>query len=188
MNQKELKEMYAEILTRDVWHEDVKMVQYCVNKTAYIVELENGDILAIEKPKIETRFCFGYSLSRYDTEDYDGANDMVDHARKSENYFKNENLKDINNMISSLSGKENSRFKFVLSIPYYRQPKDSQLKQLLQIDPYRVETYEPITAENMKRIVEGYKIVRQDFAKRLDTYLKRYGMSKVRTWSYWRDE
>ena len=28
----------------------------------------------------------------------------------------------------------------------------------------------------------------QKFAKRLNTYLKRYGLSKVHSWSYWRDE
>ena len=29
--------------------------------------------------------------------------------------------------------------------------------------------------------------VRKAFRKRLDTYLKRYGVSKLHTWSYWAD-
>jgi len=187
-SQKELKEMHREILEREVW-KDARMVKYCVDKTAYIVELDNGDILPIEKPKMETRFCFGYSDSRCDTEDYDRANEAADHASKSQTYFKQQNLKDINRTIESLAGKKPSRYVFCLSAPYTGQPKDSQLKDLRQVDPYRCNTPpEKITTENLARIIDGCKIVRQDFAKRIDAYLKRYGMSKVHTWSYWRDE
>ena len=53
-------------------------------KANHIVELENGDIVVIEKPTIKKDFCFGYSDSRYDTEDYDRANEMAAHARTSE--------------------------------------------------------------------------------------------------------
>lgn len=189
--QKELKQRYAEILAADVWHNDQKMVAFCVKEAAYIVELEDGSILAIEKPRIEKNFCFGYSDSRYDTEDYDRANDMAHHAKTSTEYFLKENLKDINDTIARLEGTRNSspRLVYKIRIPYSGQPADSKLKALhtFQFWDESAEKYPTLEGENLRRVIEGYKIVKADFEKRLQTYLKRYGMSKVRAWSYWQD-
>lgn len=189
--QKELKQRYAEILAADVWRNDQKMVDYCVKEAAYIVELENGDILKIEKPRIHKNFCFGYSDSRYDTEDYDRANDMADHARKSTEYFIEQNLKEINDMIAELEGdsKRASRWVFRIRIPYSGQPADSKLKALQTFQSWdeQAQKYPVLEGENLRRVIEGYKIVKADFEKRLQTYLKRYGMSKVHSWSYWQD-
>ena len=44
-----------------------------------------------------------------------------------------------------------------------------------------------IGSEDVEKIIIAYEDVRSRFAKRLDTYLKRYGLSKVRSWSYWLD-
>lgn len=190
-SQKELKQRYAEILAADVWHNYQKMVDYCVKKAGYIVELEDGSILAIEKPSIEKNFCFGYSDSRYDTEDYDRANDMAEHASKSAEYFIKENMKGINNMIAELEGNSQraSRWVFRIRIPYSGQPADSKLKALHTFQSWdeQAQKYPELEGENLRRVIEGYKVVKADFEKRLQTYLKRYGMSKVHAWSYWQD-
>lgn len=36
-------------------------------------------------------------------------------------------------------------------------------------------------------LIAGYEEVKTEFIKRLNSYLKRYGMSKVETWSYLMD-
>lgn len=189
--QKELKQRYAEILSAEVWHNDQKMVDFCVKEAGYIVELENGDILAIEKPRIEKNFCFGYSDSRYDTEDYDRANAMADHARKSTEYFIEQNMKDINDQIANLegTGKNAGHWVYRLRIKYYKQPEDSKLKTINTFRWYdeEAEKYPALEGENLRRVIEGYKVVKADFEKRLQTYLKRYGLSKVNSWSYWQD-
>ena len=189
--QKELKQRYAEILAADVWHNDQKMVDFCVKEAAYIVELENGDILKIEKPRIEKHFCFGYSDSRYDTEDYDRANAMAAHAKQSIEYFIKENLKDINRMIDELEGnsQRSPRWVFRIRIPYSGQPENSKLKAMHVFQSWdeQAQKYPVLEGENLRRVIEGYKIVRADFEKRLQTYLKRYGLSKVKSWSYWQD-
>jgi hypothetical protein len=41
---------------------------------------------------------------------------------------------------------------------------------------------------NKSRIIEGYEQVFADFVKRLQSYLKRYGLTKLDTWTYWIDE
>ena len=187
--QKELKQRYAEILAADVWHNDQKMVDYCVKKAGYIVELENGDVVAIEKPSIEKNFCFGYSDSRYDTEDFDRANRMADHARKSVDYFLDQNLKGINATIEDLEKNGSGRWIYRIAVPYSGQPKDSQLKSIWHLDRWddRCQQFPLLEGENLQRVIEGYKVVRADFEKRLQSYLKRYGLSKVNSWSYWRD-
>lgn len=38
--------------------------------------------------------------------------------------------------------------------------------------------------EDKHLIIEGLELEKASFIKRLNTYLKRYGLSKVRTWSY----
>lgn len=190
-NQKELKLRYAAILAADVWPNDQKMVDYCVKKAGYIVELENGDIIAIDKPSIEKNFCFGYSDSRYDTEDYDRANAMADHAAKSVDYFIEQNMKGIDEMIALLEGRDASRWVFKVCIPYSGQPRYSKLKAIHQYHRWDESEYAKhfpeLVGEDLQRVIEGYKVVRADFEKRLHTYLKRYGLSKINTWSYWRD-
>ena len=191
-SQKELKQRYAEILAADVWHNDQKMVDYCVKEAGYIVELVNGDIVAISKPRIEKNFCFGYSDSRYDTEDYDRANAMAEHASKSQEYFIEENLKGIDEMIALLEGKDSGRWVFKVCIPYSRQPMDSKLKGIHQYNRWDESEYgknfPELAGEDLQRVIDGFKAVRADFVKRLNTYLKRYGLSKVHSWSYWQDE
>lgn len=190
MTQTALKEAYADILQNEVWNNNNHMVDYCVKKTDYIVELSNGDILAIEKPNIEKSFCFGYSDSPYDTKDYDRANNMVTHAKTNEQYFLSENLKQVDCCIKDLNNdnfkpyarkayicqNNNSRLIVIEFMPRYKQPSTDD-------DRYRL-----LTQEDIERIMQGYTEVRHRFEKRLHAYLKRYGLSKIRTWSYWRDE
>lgn len=188
-SQKELKQKYAEILAADVWHNDQRMVDYCVKTAGHIVELENGDIVAIEKPSIEKNFCFGYSDSRYDTEDYDRAQRMAEHAGKSVDYFLEQNLKGINSRIEELEKNDSGRWIYRIAIPYSGQPKDSKLKAIWRLERWddKYQHLLLLEGENLQRVIEGYKAVRADFEKRLQRYLKRYGLSKVHSWSYWQD-
>lgn len=189
MNQKELRAMYEEILINEVWHDDQQMVDYCMKKAAYIVELTNGDIVVIEKPSIIKDFCFGYRDSRYDTEDMDRAYEMASHAETSVDYFLSENLAQIDEQIARLENKEMSSLEFYLNTNYYSQPADSKLKSLNAYywhDERKKGTV--LTGEDRDRVIEGYKAVREIFDRRLHSYLKRYGLSKVNAWAYWQDE
>ncbi len=184
--QKELKKRLEELLRREVWKSDERMVQFCLKESARIVPLSNNNYISIEKPRIKTSFCFGYSLSRYDTEDYDNANKMANYASKSEEYFIKENMKQFDELIKEL---EDDNYKVFLINHYQGQPKDSEYKQL-RFRRWYEDKYEDeieLTADDKKAIKEAYEIEKEVFQKRLNTYLKRYGTSKLRTWSYWQD-
>lgn len=187
--QQERKQLFRHILSTDVWKNDTRMVDYCVKNAAHIVELQNGDIVAIDRPRIEKDFCFGYSLNKYDTEDFDQAQEASAQAKKSTDYFMHKNLKGLDNMVALLEGKKASRFDFYIGILYIGQPADSKLKQVVQRDKWDEHAgYTLMSDADRAAMLDGYKQVRADFVKRLQAYLKRYGLSKVHTWTYWRDE
>ena len=58
MNQKELKEKYMNIIKAEVWQNDEHMQEYARKECEYVVELSNGNIIDIDKPRIEKKFLF----------------------------------------------------------------------------------------------------------------------------------
>lgn len=71
---------------------------------------------------------------------------------------------------------------------YYGQTEDCRLRYYAIVNSfgvYKGEICQDI--ELISKLIDGYKTVKTAFVKRLNTYLKRYGMSKVEAWSYLRD-
>jgi len=181
--QAKLREEYRAIQARR-WNNDEKMVNYCTDRVARFVRLKSGHILAIDKPRIETRFCFGYSDSRYD-EDYDRANNMARYASTSEEYFKAENLKQLQETIDALNGIGKYGQKVV---PFIFYIDDGVATLNFCSRSVLIENnQEEINEQDREAIMTAYKLEIAAFEKRLNAYLKHYGLSKVHTWSYWRD-
>lgn len=44
-----------------------------------------------------------------------------------------------------------------------------------------------VSAEQRAMLIKAVEYRLKQFEKRLHTYLKRYGVSKIHTWTYWRD-
>ena len=57
-DQKTLKALYMDIISNEVWPKSPDMIKYADKKAAWIVEINNGDIVEIEKPSIDKDFCF----------------------------------------------------------------------------------------------------------------------------------
>ena len=184
--QNKLREEYK-ILLKEYWTENSVMVDYCLKECDLLVKLDNGKIVAIEKPSIQTNFCFGYRLSKGDTEEFDNANAMARHAESSQDYFIKENLTGLYEWVSTLS---DSSIDLYLINQYYSQTNDT-LKKIANFKyratPIDNPEYTPVTDSQREVLITAYKEEIKRFTKRLNTYLKRYGMSKVRTWSYWED-
>lgn len=172
------------------WYGD--MIDYFRKKVSGLYRLSNGGIFAFEKPSIETSFCFGYSDSAYDTEEYDNANNMAMHAQTSEEYFLKENLKSLDNAIHDIEDKSNDYY--IYRDAYCSQKEPLNVWRYACLAGWRLEERKKHLADltecnetDRKIISNALKHERAKFEKRLKTYLKRYGMSKVRSWSYWRD-
>lgn len=173
------------------------MQNFAKKKCAYVVQFSNGDIADIEKPSIKKDFCFGAgSYGTCTNEEMKDAEDMAALARKSEQYFKEQNLKkidsDIEDLEKCLSGYEYECYTYT---HYMGQPDDSKLKAFTvvktgynpEFTPMRwinCKDIKKLGADDIQKIIDGFKEVRKAFEKRINTYLKRYGTTKVNSWSY----
>lgn len=189
MDQKALKEKYMDIICKDVW-DSPRMQKFAYDEYGYGVELDDGDIAVINKPHIKKDFCFGYGYCGMSTlEDEERASDMVVHANTSEVYFINKNMEDLDRQIDRLYSPRMVAYK---GIPYHGQPKDSKLKGIYFFDETEKDQAEDkglvkMSKREVDAMIDGYTEMKRIFKKRLDKYLKRYGLSKVNAWSYLRD-
>lgn len=185
-SQEELRKVYAEEIMK-AW-DSPKMQDYCIKKAAYIVELDNGDIAAIEKPSIETRFCFGYGYcGRSDEESERAAYDEMREAETKAEYFISENMKPLDSKLDLLK-KENGGDHWEA----VKRPEYSGTDNLKGIEFIHRSREKPASAVDISdgeraAMIAGYEEVRKGFAKRLNTYLKRYGLTKLDCWTYLRD-
>lgn len=176
-----------------VWGSDERMISHCCGKISRAAWLDDGTAFIWDKPSIETNFCFGESGY-----DYDDAQNMAEHARNSEDYFRRENLREFDRIIAALEGNGSGIYDnaqpYIQSVSYHGAGTIglSSLQWLRPADFYRLSEQQkqrirlPFQSE-LDAITEGYRAERTAFEKRLNAYLKRYGLSKVRSWTYWRD-
>ena len=76
---------------------DADMTNYCTSQVAAVAVLPDGGIITIDKQRVEKNFCFGESGY-----DFDDAQKAAAHARKSESYFKSENMRAFRERINAL--------------------------------------------------------------------------------------
>ena len=184
VTQKELKAQYKELL-RTVWADD-RMVEYCSKQADVVIKFENGFYAEIEKPSIKNNFCFGYSLSSYDTESFDNASRMAEHARNSADYFREKNLAGLKEKIEYYKDKKNVLY----FRNHYISQKNDIMKGIEGFNPWEEPTdseFVQLTDKDRSLLVEAYEVELAKFTKRVDAYLKKYGTSKVKSWSYWQD-
>lgn len=205
MKEQTNKALYLkELETTSTRRNDQKMIDYCIKEASIIVNLPSGWLYAIKKPQIETRFCFGYGCQSLD---YEEANELAGEARKNVNNFLNENLEGLNKWIKDLEeiketwSDEHWNRLFILEICHTWDLPECKIIDLwwlnnrealefntaeLRKHRFRTDTRE-LTKEDIEALIEGFKEARELFKKRLQTYLKRFWLSKVHTWTYWAD-
>lgn len=126
-------------------------------------------------------FCFGYDDFYSNQED---ADEMADHARTNERYFIEKNLEEINRLIKSLESDK----------VYARKSYDDSVnlrclvfEKYLRAYEFEREECEELSGADVAGLIEMAQNERRKFEKRLGIYLKRYGLSKLNVWTYYRD-
>ena len=140
------------------------------------VKLPEGYFI-VDKPSIENKFCF-----RDEGPDYEVYQHLMSNESDLREYFLNENLSELDRRIGML--KDESEVIFVERNEYNNEA-------LLQYGRgwgwYGNEEKSCLTKEERAEVAGALEYVRAGFKKRLETYLKRYGVSKLHTWTYWAD-
>lgn len=198
--QKELLDRFMEI-TR--WEE--KMRDYFA-KGSYFITLSGGEIMALEKPSIETRFCCG-------EDDHGQGGDGIGtmafahkylEGKRTERGFKSHNLDNFDRHWLHRVGRTatlrrlrlwcDDRGGWYLRPAYIMQHDDPRvlsidrptgLFQTEAAKKHRPAGAREINDEDIRLIRAGYAKLRADFKKRLDAYWKRFGNTKIHTWTYW---
>ena len=196
-SQKELKEKYMKEI-ETIWPED-SMRNFLRKQCAYVVELSNGNIICLEKPSIKKDFCFGMGwYGSYTNEEFEAAEDLANIAKTKEEYFISENMKPLDNEIAALEKALQGKKECYTYINYTGQPSDSDLMTYESVYIGRNPEYSPerwkglealkkLDSCDIQAIIDGLNAVKKQFNKRLNTYLKKYGLTKLNVWTYCRD-
>lgn len=175
---------------RKVWGDDEKMVGHCVKSASGYIDF-GRELLVMDKPHIKTDFWFGEH-----TWDYDEVCDECEKARHDVERFKRENIAWNCTAQRHLDEIEDGRRKpYIFFKHYYSQPDDCPLcyvqwcSEFDSRDAYDLKNKpnREMTGEELARFKEFCEDEVAKFEKRLDSYLKRYGLSKCHFGVYWAD-
>lgn len=185
------------------WPNDGHMLDYFRKQWSGGVRLANGGIVCFEKPSISNSFWFHDEGPNY--EYYKEL--MADRETRLRQYFLHANLDEMDERIRALEcdchfpeGEYHSCYYcktwYLQRASYTSQREPLNVWRFYAWSEYDVENepwrYEPgsyvkMSDDDRQTILEGMRREREKFDKRLQTYLKRYGLSKIRTGTYWAD-
>lgn len=180
-NQTELTQLLIQEYTK-IWSNSAKMVDYCVEKTSGIVELNDGGLFCFEKPTIKTEFAVCYGLNGIaSTQEMESAR-LESKAAKTKKYFFAENLLELNNLKKLLKSNE----KFFLRVSYHSDDRPNTLLREIHAceNFYRESTLGELSQQDRELILAELENQIAKFRRRLETYWKRYGSSKLRVDTY----
>lgn len=159
---------------------------YYLDHTAEALKVDEKHFITFDKQDIEKSFCFGWSCQGGMT--YEEAADMCHNFSEAD--FKAGNLKRFDNKyIHRLKAIKEKQIKLKKE---YVTSKESGAEIMYITTDRDVSGDITLSAEDSNRLREAYKQkvqdLRNEFEKRLDAYLKKYGLSKIRRWTYCADD
>lgn len=181
------------------------MIDHCTKKVAICAKLPSGELIPIEKQSILTRFCFGESGY-----DYDDAVKSAAHARSSQDYFIRENMTRFGSMLQDIEDHIHLSGDYLMTLTgdeeksKIRHISFERITKILDdlggsahLDSLKMgqiitengsgRQYRIVTDDEAKIILDAYKRAAAAHRKKVENYLKRYGLTKVHAWTYWRD-
>lgn len=179
--------------------EGEKNVDYYLKEADVVVKLTGGEFFAIEKMSIETSFCAG------ENEGLGGPTVAEAESRcdyfKTERGFKRKNMRRFDDEWFFRVARQYRHYNhfrgpmklygdYFVETRWWRSDKSTKIVDVHQLDiDEKIRNEKRIIRamndEDLRRVRSGYAIARKNFKKRLDAYWKRYGASKLRTWTYW---
>lgn len=198
-DREEVRANYAQI-----WPGDDHMIDYCTNQVNKLLRV--GDMLVIfEKIRLETSFCFGYGFYGVSTVEEDrAAASQAAKMRSDESRFIEENTKRLKEEIAGIRYILACRHHEEVEMNYqydglelifrhsgfsgensHNLTKTAWVKRWETIE--KPEDFRIATDEEALQVVEVLEEQLREVTKRCETYLKKYGTSKLNVWTYLRD-
>lgn len=139
------------------------------------VEMLGGYYL-IPKNSIENKFCFAD-----EGESYEYYKKLMADEELLKKYFFSENI---------AQARRNIDITLKNDVYYFFRPKYSDYRINLEYCTYYQQPSNnslPLPQEEKEKIQKATEWQVEQFSRRLNTYLKKYGVSKLHIWTYWRD-
>ncbi len=172
----DLRKEYEKVWTNEKGI-DEEMINYCINKISLYLKTEDGFFYILEKKKINTKFF----ISEGDNRSIKEALTICNEIKTKEDFFIEDNLSNINYLINTIKNNKNNLFFATI----YKNSK---------IVAITTTKYDVLNKENRKlspdeeievlKICEKYKEMQ---TKKINSYLKRFGLSKIKANTYWGD-
>ena len=169
-------------------------LNYWLKGTSELMMADCGVILRIEKEKIKVDFCW-----HDEGPDYEEYKRLHSDEESMREYFINANLREYDEQIEGLTSRKN-RWGEPQVIVLYERDTCSHGKcgwgtgfRMMSKCQFQQEqndsrcTVHQLTENDIVKALALVKNERAKMEKRLQTYLKRYGISKLHTWTYWAD-
>lgn len=166
---------------------DQHMVDWEVGDAAELIQLSDGRYYVIPKPRLKTDFCFGYDTDFSGHEQSDAICNEQNFLR-NQNRFKEENLRPVDDVLMALRDRE--LYECHVCTKYRTGGAIASIQfvtgflQRQQLNG----SYSPLPDVDRTAVTQAWERVRAAFEKRLDAYLRKYGTSKLHTWTYCRDD
>lgn len=162
------------------------MKDYYRKVVEQIAKIKDG-YLIVDKPRIKTSFCFGFGWNGISSlEEDEIANDLANQARTDEDYFLEQNLQEINNKVEMLQGSLELDCDSYDRVVLIKNGLQYSIVQRKHAEYWGEEYISPFSWE-IEEILSLYLSVRETFKRRLSTYLKKYGLTKINSRTYLRD-
>lgn len=167
-------------------------LNYWLKGTSELMMTDCGVILRFEKEKIKVDFCW-----HDEGPDYEEYKRLHSDDEAMREYFINANLRKYDEQIEGLTSRKN-RWEEPQVIVLYERDTCSHGKcgwgtgfRMMSKCQFQQEqndsrcTVHQLTENDIVKALALVKSERAKMEKRLQTYLKRYGISKLHTWTYW---
>ncbi|MBR5887645.1 MAG: hypothetical protein IKZ07_05490 [Akkermansia sp.] len=199
MTPTEIKQNKAAWLEKKLAHAGEKWRKHYTQRVLTAARLAQGELIRIDKLTLQTDFCFGHGWNGISTEEEeDNAAAAEKEIHESERVFTAENTEPAEKMLQQLAGYRPWPHKFQIVVT---QDGESHLdwvdawgwgfadmdKAIEHYSRFGPVSIRELAQEDIPALVAAYRAQKDDITKRCKSYWKRYGGSKLNTWTYLRD-
>ena len=196
MTKEQIKQNKAAYIAQKMKKEDESWRKYYTQRVLTAARLTQGELIRIDKLYLETRFCFGHGQNGISTEEEERrANEAAHAITESERWFTAENTAPAEESIKALQACQfdSCKYRIVVTVDgeshldwvdVYGCGFANMEKAQEHYNRFGKATVRRLLDEDIPALVAAYKVQLEDIKKRCKTYWKRYGGSKLHTWSY----
>lgn len=167
-----------------------KFLDWCIKGISGATLFENGFVYEFEKKSIKKDFCFGTGQNGLVTEGgWNSANNAAIAASTNSNYFLEYNFKENFEFLQKILADYIAHdYKIYAASTHSFKPSNRCYlvgeKALKYRDEQDFKKYYQLTENDIENLKKTLFEEKEKLSKRLSTYLKKYGLTKINSWSY----